>query len=94
MKKKSARHTAPLTAPIPPNPKPEKQHAGHLAVVTYLLSEGAHLEQRSVMRETALVRAAHNGHAAVVEHLLRSGAAVDAKDLVRVFLCLFCFGDV
>ncbi|KIZ06017.1 ankyrin repeat protein [Monoraphidium neglectum] len=54
---------------------------GHLAVVKYLLSQGAGVEQRSVMQETALIRAAHNGHLNVVEHLLSAGAAIDARDL-------------
>ena len=32
-----------------------RTNAGHLAVVKYLLAEGAGLEQRSVMKETALM---------------------------------------
>jgi ankyrin repeat protein len=35
--------------------------AGHLACVKLLLQEGADIEQRNVMKETPLIRAAHNG---------------------------------
>ena len=40
-------------------------------------------EQRNVMKESALIRAAHNGHLAVVKRLMAAGAVVDAIDLVR-----------
>lgn len=34
---------------------------GHLSCTRLLVEEGADLEQRSVMKETPLIRAAHNG---------------------------------
>lgn len=55
--------------------------AGHLTVAKLLLDEGADIEQRNVMKETALIRAAHNGHLQTVRFLLQRGADVDSLDL-------------
>lgn len=57
---------------------------GHLAVVSFLLDEGASIDggaTRSAMGETPLIRAAHNGHVDVVRFLLLKGADPFARDL-------------
>lgn len=49
-------------------------------MVKLLLEEGADVDQRNVMGETPLIRAAHNGHLATVKALLEAGADVNALD--------------
>jgi len=52
-------------------------NSGSLAAVELLLSRGAELEHREVVR-TPLMVAAAGGHLHVVDHLLEAGALVDA----------------
>lgn len=56
---------------------------GHLTCCKLLLEEGADVEQRNVMGESPLIRAAHNGHLATVRFLVENGADVNAVDMVR-----------
>ena len=53
---------------------------GHLAVVRYLLGQGAYVLARANTGATALHMAAFGGHLAVVEFLVGSGSSVDARD--------------
>lgn len=46
-----------------------------------LLEEGADVDQRNVMGESPLIRAAHNGHLHTVRFLLERGADVNAVDI-------------
>ena len=46
-----------------------------------MLEEGASIEQRGAMKETALNRAAHNGHLQTVMYLVEQGADVNCLDL-------------
>lgn len=56
--------------------------AGHLTCCKLVLEEGADIEQRNVMGETPLIRAAHNGHFQTVKFLVEHGADVNAVDMV------------
>eukprot|EP00798_Chlamydomonas_sp_ICE-L_P003886 gene3886-13951_t len=64
-------------------PLNEADHSGggHLSCIKLLLEEGADIEQRNVMKETALIRASHNGFLHTVKYLLDQNADVNAIDL-------------
>jgi ankyrin repeat protein len=51
---------------------------GKIAVVRYLLDEGADVNAREKFGDTALIEATYNGHANVVKELLFRGAEINA----------------
>jgi ankyrin repeat protein len=51
---------------------------GRSDVVRYLLAEGADVNAREKLGETALTEATHNGHVALVKELLSHGADINA----------------
>ena len=52
---------------------------GHLAIVKYLISKGAAIDELNIQKETALVYAAEGGHLNVAEFLIAKGAKVNVK---------------
>ena len=53
---------------------------GHLAIVEYLVTQGAQVGQATQRGGTASMLAWRNGHLACVEHLLLQGAPVQQAD--------------
>jgi hypothetical protein len=53
---------------------------GHVEVVRLLIAEGADINAKASLDETALHKAADHGHKEVVELLLAAGADINAKD--------------
>ncbi|MEW6349022.1 MAG: ankyrin repeat domain-containing protein [Thermodesulfobacteriota bacterium] len=53
---------------------------GRVGLVKQLLSEGAPVDTKGGLDQTALMEAAQNGHVAVVRLLVRRGADINAKD--------------
>jgi len=52
---------------------------GHAAVVKYLLSQGAPIDEPNIQKETALVYAAEGGHLKLAELLIAKGTNVNIK---------------
>jgi hypothetical protein len=69
--------------PFPPYPHTATPPPGHLACCRLLLEEGADIDQRNVMGESPIIRAAHNGHMQTVKFLVEAGADINAIDMVR-----------
>ena len=65
---------------------------GHLAVVKYLIKEGANVNQADKNGVTPLFMSAQNGHLEVVEYLIENGANVNqgtknGKTALAVAIC-------
>ena len=57
------------------------QQGGHLAVLRYLLEQGADKNKATVHGVTPLHVAAMQGHAEVLSYLMRSGASLNARQV-------------